>query len=306
MALDARKIVLGPDVAATQSPTGLSVRIVRLAFQTLAAVSPDAAARAAAQLWFLPPRPKVRPEARAFLATGKRSTLLVQDRPVAVWRWGSGPPVILMHGWGGYGGQMQPFVDPLVRAGHEVIIFDAPAHGDSGPSALGARRTTLFEFAHTLDALALEVGDFASIIAHSGGSTAAAWALTTAKWSARSLVMIGPMASPIAYKKVFHDALGLNDDVLHRFDAYTERQFGFQWTDFEVPAMAGRMRTPPLLVVHDREDVETSWEEGAAIAGAWPQSSLLTTTGLGHRRILRDPGVLDSVAAFIYQHAGLA
>lgn len=299
MALDARKIVLAPESAATESPTGLSVRAIRLAFQTLATISPDAAARAAAQLWFLPPRPKVRPEARAFLATGRRSTLLVHDRPVAVWRWGSGSPVILMHGWGGYGGQMQPFVDPLVRAGHEVIVFDAPAHGDSGPSALGARRTTLFEFAHTLDALAAEVGDFAGIVAHSGGSTAAAWALTTGKWSVRSLVMIAPMASPIAYKKVLHDALGLNDDVLRRFNEYTERRFGFQWADFEVPAMAARARTPPLLVVHDRDDMETSWQEGAAIADAWPQSALQTTTGLGHWRILRDPAVIEAVTAFI-------
>ncbi|MEO5568720.1 MAG: alpha/beta fold hydrolase [Gemmatimonadaceae bacterium] len=299
MALDARKIVLAPESAATESPTGLSVRVVRLAFQMLAAISPDAAARAAAQLWFMPPRPKIRPEARAFLETGRRSTLLVRGRPVALWRFGSGPPVILVHGWGGYGGQMQPFVDPLVRAGHEVIVFDAPAHGDSGPSELGAGRTTLFEFAHTLDALAREVGDFAGIIAHSGGSTAAAWALTTAKWSVRSLVMIAPMASPIAYKKVFHGALGLNNDVLRRFNEYTERRFGFQWSDFEVPAMATRTRTPPLLVVHDRDDTETSWQEGAAIADAWPQSALHTTTGLGHRRILRDPAVVEAVTAFI-------
>ncbi len=194
---------------------------------------------------------------------------------------------------------MQPIVEPLVSAGYEAIIFDAPAHGDSGPSELGARRTTLFEFAHTLDALATEVGDFAGIIAHSGGSTAAAWALTSAKWSVKALVMIAPMASPIAYKKIFHDALGLNDDVLRRFNEYTERRFGFEWEDFEVPAMAARTRTPPLLVVHDKDDVETAWQEGASIADAWPRSDLLTTSGLGHRRVLRDPAVIEAVTAFV-------
>jgi pimeloyl-ACP methyl ester carboxylesterase len=300
MALDARKIVLAPDTASPQSPTGFAVRGLRLAFKTLAAVAPGAAAHAAAQLWFMPPRPKIRPEARAFMATGKRSTLLVHGRPVAVWRWGSGAPVILMHGWGGYGGQMQPFVEPLVHAGYEAIIFDAPAHGESGASQLGARRTTLFDFAHVIDALAMDAGgEVAGLIAHSGGSTAAAWALLSAKWRARSMVFIAPMASPTAYKKMFHEALGLDERVLRRFTEITSRRFGFQWEDLEVPGMAARTTTPPLLVVHDREDVETSWEEGAAIAEAWPRSLLHTTTGLGHRRVLRDPAVVEAVTAFV-------
>jgi hypothetical protein len=42
-----------------------------------------------------------------------------------------------------------------------------------------------------------------------------------------------------------------------------------------------------ILVVHDRDDDDTYWTEGAALAEAWPGAQLLTTTGLGHRRILR-------------------
>jgi pimeloyl-ACP methyl ester carboxylesterase len=113
------------------------------------------------------------------------------------------------------------------------------------------------------------------------------------------MVFIAPMASPTAYKKMFHEALGLDERVLRRFTEITSRRFGFQWEDLEVPGMAARTTTPPLLVVHDREDVETSWEEGAAIAEAWPRSLLHTTTGLGHRRVLRDPAVVEAVTAFV-------
>ncbi|HET9425664.1 MAG TPA: alpha/beta fold hydrolase [Gemmatimonadaceae bacterium] len=299
MALDARQIVLAPDAVAAKSPTGVAVSGLRLGFRALSAVAPGIAARAAARLWFMPPRPKVRADAREFLATGKRSTVVVDDRPVATWRWGSGPPVVLMHGWGGYGAQMRSFVEPLVRSGHEAVIFDAPAHGDSGPGQLGSRQTTLFEFARVLDALGTERGELAGIIAHSGGATAAAWALLSARWRARSLVMIAPMGSPSAYRKMFHDALGLNEEVHRRFTEYTARRLGFDWADLEVPGMAARAATPPLLVVHDREDVETSWDESAAIVEAWPESLLHTTTGLGHRRVLRDPGVIETVTSFI-------
>jgi len=216
-----------------------------------------------------------------------------------MWTWGQGPTVLLVHGWGGYGGQMQPFVEPLVRAGHEVVIFDAPAHGESGPSQLGSRRTTLFDFGYVIDAIARDRGELAGIVAHSGGCTATAWSLLGADWNVRSLAFIAPMASPTAYKKIFHDALGLNDDVLRRFSEYTERRFGFRWDDLEVPEMASRVATPPTLVVHDRADVETSWDESKAIADAWPRSLLHTTEGLGHRGVLRDPAVLEMVTGFI-------
>jgi pimeloyl-ACP methyl ester carboxylesterase len=233
------------------------------------------------------------------MRTGERATMLVRGRPVAVWTWGSGPTVLLVHGWGGYGGQMQPFVEPLVRSGHQVVVFDAPAHGESGPSQLGSRRTTLFDFGYVIDAIGRERGELAGIVAHSGGCTAVAWSLLEAEWKVGSLAMIAPMASPTTYKKIFHDALGLDDDVLRRFTEYTERRFGFQWNELEVPGMAARAETPPVLVVHDRDDAETSWEEGKAIADAWPRSVLHTTRGLGHRRVLRDPAVLEMVTGFI-------
>src|SRR3954462_14670421 len=176
MPIDARKVVLSPDNAAP-SPTGIAISGIRLGFRALAAISPDAAARLAAQLWFRPPRPKPHPIAREFMRTGARSTLLVRGRPVAVWTWGHGPTVLLVHGWGGYGGQMQALVDPLVRAGYEVVVFDAPAHGESGPSQLGARRTTLFDFGYVIDSIGRDRHDLAGIIAHSGGCTAVAWSL---------------------------------------------------------------------------------------------------------------------------------
>jgi pimeloyl-ACP methyl ester carboxylesterase len=63
--------------------------------------------------------------------------------------------------------------------------------------------------------------------------------------------------------------------------------------------MAGTMAAPPLLLVHDRQDAETGWSDSEAIARAWPGARLVTTTGLGHRRILRDPAVVAEVTGFV-------
>ena len=72
-----------------------------------------------------------------------------------------------------------------------------------------------------------------------------------------------------------------------------------RWSDLPLLPMRGLAVAPPLLVVHDRDDREVPWEDGAAIAAAWPRARRLDTEGLGHQRILRDPAVTQAVADFI-------
>ena len=56
------------------------------------------------------------------------------------------------------------------------------------------------------------------------------------------------------------------------------------------------------LVVHDSDDMEVPWTNGADVAAAWPGAELVTTQGLGHRRILRDAGIVARVTAFLAEH----
>ena len=67
--------------------------------------------------------------------------------------------------------------------------------------------------------------------------------------------------------------------------------------------MRGLPEPPPLLVVHDRDDREVPWQDGAAIAAAWPGARRVDTVGLGHQRILRDPAVVQAVAEFVAEAA---
>lgn len=56
---------------------------------------------------------------------------------------------------------------------------------------------------------------------------------------------------------------------------------------------------PPLLLVHDRDDKEVDTPDTEDLAAAWPGSTVVRTTGLGHRRILRDPAVVARVLDFL-------
>ncbi len=297
--MDARRAVLAPKV---KSAADALLPLLRLGFRTLSAVSVGLAAKAAERVWFTPPRPRMPSASAAFLGTGTRADIAIPSlknaRKIAAWSWGEGPAVLLVHGWGGFAAQLESFVEPLVRAGFRAVAFDAPSHGASGASRHGKRQATFFDFAEALTELARTVGPVAGVIAHSGGCTSVAWALRGG-WTIPAAVFLAPMGSPIAYRRVFGEALGIPEKVLDRFAANVERRLGFTWPQLEVTDVPNVVDTPPLFVVHDRDDRETSWRESQNIVAAWPDASMRTTTGLGHRRILRDASVISEAITFI-------
>jgi hypothetical protein len=54
-----------------------------------------------------------------------------------------------------------------------------------------------------------------------------------------------------------------------------------------------------LLIIHDEADDTVRWQDGSAIAAAWPDSRLVTTQGLGHRGVTSDASVLKAALEFV-------
>ena len=110
-----------------------------------------------------------------------------------------------------------------------------------------------------------------------------------------------PPQSPAEFFETYCDALGLGAPLRRATHDRLARRFGAALESFDVPARVARSSVP-FLVVHDRDDREVPWTDGAAIAGARPEALLITTEGLGHRRILRDPAVAAAAVAFLRDH----
>jgi pimeloyl-ACP methyl ester carboxylesterase len=269
--------------------------IVR-SFGVLERIAPALGARWAERLWFTVPgaggrRDRLAPPGRPF-------RVRVHGRTVAGETWGEGPAVYLVHGWGGWRSQLEAFVAPLAEAGHRVVAFDALSHGESDPGPSGPGRSNALELADALAAVVAAQGPAAVVVAHSLGATATAYAMGGGLAVGRA-VFVAPMADPLPYTRTFAGRLGFGERIRTRMVRRIERRVGLPLSAFAVPDLAPTMATPPLLLVHDRQDAETSWSDSDAIARAWPGARLLTTTGLGHRRILRDPAVVAEVAGFV-------
>ena len=271
-----------------------SMRTVRAGFRVLSPTVPGLAARFAEHLFFSPrrhPRPAWEYE---ILERGERLSIDRQGKPpIAAWRWGDGArTVLLVHGWEGRGAQLGRFIDPLVDAGFRVVAFDAPGHGDSGGS-----RASPMHIARAIERVLEVVSGAHGIIAHSMGALGATLSMSRSP-CARRLVYVAPAIDPQRATRAFSHALGIDERVRSRMQRRIEARFSMPMEDLAATTLAPRIEAP-LLVIHDQGDSEVPWADGRTLVDAWPRSELLTTRGLGHRRILKERSVIDASVAFM-------
>jgi pimeloyl-ACP methyl ester carboxylesterase len=270
---------------------------IRRFFRGLSVVAPGAASALAGALFRTPHRHRHDEAEQAALRRGERLDLRLDGKRLAVWRWNNGPAVLLVHGWGSRGARLSSFIEPLGRAGFSTIAFDAPGHGDSG-----GRLSSLPQFIAAIETVVERLGAPVGIVAHSMGSAASSIAMKRGL-APRAAVFVAPAADPTAWTGRFASVVGVSDEVIGRMTRSFERKFGYRWTDFNVPRVAAPHMTAPLLVFHDEEDPEVPMSDGEAIVRQWPGAQLVTTRGLGHKRIVHDADVVSRGTEFLRTHA---
>ena len=290
-----------PPAAATPLPpisrsAAMALAMNRAGLKLTSRMAPDLARRWATHLFLKPPQHPHPGVEREWLARAESLAVTVRGRRVAAWRWGraaSQGTVLLAHGWGGRGTQLHAFIAPLLDAGYGVATFDAPAHGFSE-----SRYATMLHFGQSIQAVAEAVGGVRAVIAHSMGGAATALALDKQWLQTERVVLISPPTDVEGYSRMFAKAMGVSEGVRQSMQRHLEKIYGFRWQDIEGGRLASRMRLP-ALVIHDRNDREVPLAAGERIASHWSGAQFQVTEGLGHRRILRDAGVVDMAVRFL-------
>ena len=284
---------------------GTNVRVRNGAMRTYFRFSehllPGQAGRLARDLWFTaPPRMADLPVPDG----GEPFEVEAQGHVVRGHVWGTdlaAPPtktVYLMHGWGGRGSQFGAMVEPLLESGHRVVMLDAPAHGDSDHGPAGPRRSNGLEFARALDAVFCRFGPAEAVVAHSLGAIATYLALRFGWLGTKRLVVIAPMVESQALFDQFEAALGFGRRTRQAFDLSILDWVGIPVAEFDARFQAAHVDPVPTLVITDRGDRQTPYEDVVDFAGSI-DAPLVTTEGLGHRKILRDRDVIARVVEFV-------
>jgi len=271
----------------------LKLLLVRSIFRTVGRVAPGTTARWAEELFFRPPKAPFRPNEEEFLQRGTPLPFPTSRGTLAGWSWGgSGPTVILIHGWGSRAARFRVVAQALLARGFRVVSYDHPAHGASP-----GKRTSLVEVSGLLLEVAEQLGPLHAAVGHSLGGAAIAVALTRGLRLDRA-VLIAPFGAPPDFMERFSTLVQLPGPAREIMRANIERRFGLSFSDIHIERLVPALSTP-ALVIHDRTDRDIPLAEGEGIARAWPGARLVVTEGLGHHAIMRDAEVARQVAEFV-------
>ena len=264
----------------------LPFRLARTGLNGLGRISPSVVGRLAFQLFCTPFRYAEPPRETEVLRQAERFAISFQDIQLAAYSWGQGPTVLLVHGWSGRGSQLGAFVEPLVAAGHRVVAFDLPAHGRTP-----GRQTNALVATEAVLRVGEAIGPLHGVVAHSFGALCTTLALRDGLAAGR-VAYVAPASGASQAISGFSRQFVLSWPAEWGLRGEMERRFGSEvWPRFSARVCAPRLRVP-ALVLHDLDDVEVPYREGQLLAHSWPGARLVTTAGLGHRRILRDERVI--------------
>ena len=274
---------------------------VRRLFWFLERFAPSLGSRWAVELWCTPPILESALRMPPGVSRGRPVEAHWDGHRVAGEEWGEGPPVYLVHGWGGQRAHLAVFVKPLVEAGYRVIAFALPSHNDSDRGALAPRRTPAIACADASTAMTDPHGPAHAVVAHSLGANSTVLAAADGTQVGR-LVFLAPMGEFPLYLDLFAVRHNFGRRIRAGLHRRLEDRIGMQLHETNMTWTGRKADYPPLLLIHDPDDPDSPHAASERVAAAWPGSRLLSTRGLGrlaHYRILRHRPAIQAGVEFI-------
>ncbi|MEA2517513.1 MAG: hypothetical protein QOG16_1351 [Actinomycetota bacterium] len=249
-------------------------------------------------LWFTPWEVPVSDRGLAKQAKWLEATdLLVFETEVgriAAFGSGSGPVVLLVHGWGERAAALGGFVAPLVKAGYRVVGIDLPAHGDSS-----GRTTNIIQSGEAIAEIAQQLGGVHAVVAHSMGAHCALWAMTRCGFEPERAVFIAPNIDFSHAFETFQEMFSLPKKAISGLKRSIERRFGAGlWLDMRGDVLAVGLDVPGL-VFHDPDDPVVPFGGSRDLLITWRTARLVEVTDTGHGHIKRNPDVIARTVAFV-------
>ena len=217
--------------------------------------------------------------------------------------------ILCVHGWEGRGTNFYKFISKLTKNGFRVLAPDYPMHGNTGGEETGCH---VFGFA--VNCILKYIKTPAILLVHSlgNGATCMNYYLSDEQTrnQLRGFVGIGVPNTFEEYMTKVSYSMGLDEYSNNIFLAKNSERLGIDIKYF-VLGEAIKNFDFPCLIVHDEKDKEVLIEWAMKTKeyikekyqkykiGDKEYSCFYKTSGLGHRRILRDDKVVDVVVDFI-------
>ncbi|MFS4493684.1 alpha/beta hydrolase [Maribacter sp. 2308TA10-17] len=272
----------------------IATRIIGLYFNLGSFFIPRKIAKKAFILFCTPRKGKVIKGQKGFLEDAKDLILEEDSISIQTYRWkGSGPTVLLMHGWESNTFRWRNFIPRLQKESYNIIAMDAPGHGNTSGNLLN------LPLYSSCAQKVINTYHPTHIIGHSLGGMAVIYNLYKYKTDNASIEKVVTLGSPSElsdFMKQYKNILGLSSRMMRLQENYFKETFGLKFADFSSSKFAKHISTKGLLI-HDELDVVAPYWSSEQVHANWKGSKLVTTKGLGHS--LHQDKVRDQIVYFL-------
>ncbi len=206
-----------------------------------------------------------------------------------LWRAHDGPATLFVHGWNDTHRIWRQFAQDFISNARPVLLMDLPGHGASKSTTYGGEHA-----GRAVYGVCTAEAPIDAIIAHSFGCVATANAL---KSGARAdyVILIAPPVLGWAESK---RRSGVDPAALARALEILAAAGGGELGPFDF-ADALSAQDGKLLLIGSDADTGCPLDEITLLGGRLPGAEVYGVTGLDHRELCLDPGVLLKIQAFL-------
>jgi len=270
-------------------------KIIRSVFGILDNWAPRLSGWLAYRLFLIPFARKYSKEELSYLEQFEERSFVYRNKRVYYHLSGDGPYTLFCHGWAGKSTQFRLHIERLKERGHGILLVDFPAHGKSP-----GWRASALQFAEVTGYLMSQF-QVEHVITHSlGGLGFAAYAEKNEVTLKRAVFIALPGIFSDTVR-IYMKEINVGYHTREVMVNLMQRRFNRAMNDLNAAdLMSDRLGNCKVLVVHDKEDKRAPAYQGGILAKAL-NGQLLSTTGLGHSRILKDERVAERIVEFVLE-----
>lgn len=263
-------------------------------FNTIAFFSKEAAAKKALSVFSIPRKGKITPLQDQFLKTADKQLIGFDEGLYALYKWkGTGPTVLLLHGWESNAFRWKYLIEPLVKKDYNIIAIDAPAHGGTDGTEFTAVKYS------KIIKQTIELYEPNFIVAHSVGAMATMYQEhQQAHACVQKFVFLGSPNKLEGIMRGYQQVVPFNRTVYEALDQLLKKTFGMAIKEFNAADFASTLNAPVLLI-HNPDDLIIPFAAMDEIATQVKDVQTYTSKTGGHS--LYTPEVVEAVVNFIEQ-----